>query len=123
MGNGDPDVHHTFYRLELVPSAARLTLRQNSRIFQQQDALSIISILLQEMGITDYAFACQQACAVREYCVQYRETDLAFIERLAAEEGLFYYFEHHADKHVMVFSDHTHQVCRSRSGCCHCLFS
>ncbi|WP_267886952.1 contractile injection system protein, VgrG/Pvc8 family, partial [Halomonas sp. G11] len=29
--------------------------------------------------------------AEREYCVQYRETDLAFIERLAAEEGLFYF--------------------------------
>ncbi|MCE0559397.1 contractile injection system protein, VgrG/Pvc8 family [Motilimonas sp. E26] len=31
----DTGHHHTFYQLELVPSAARLALRHNSRIFQQ----------------------------------------------------------------------------------------
>ncbi len=30
----------------------------------------------------------------REYCVQYRETHLAFVERIAAEEGIWYYFTH-----------------------------
>ncbi len=30
----------------------------------------------------------------REYCVQYGETDLEFAERLLAEEGLTYFFEH-----------------------------
>ncbi|WP_335342895.1 contractile injection system protein, VgrG/Pvc8 family, partial [Rodentibacter genomosp. 2] len=38
-----------------------------------------------------------------EYCVQYRETDLNFIERLAAEEGSYYYFEHIADNHTIHF--------------------
>ncbi|MCE0559231.1 type VI secretion system tip protein VgrG [Motilimonas sp. E26] len=102
---GDMGHHHTFYRLTIEPSAARLALRHNSRIFQQLNALDIISILLQEMGIEDYAFACQRTPAVREYCVQYRETDLTFIARLAAEEGLFYFFEQHPDKHTLVFAD------------------
>ena len=30
----------------------------------------------------------------REFCIQYRETDLGFVNRLAESEGIFYYFEH-----------------------------
>ena len=37
--------------------------------------------------------------------MQYRETDKAFIERIAAEEGLFYYFEYAKDIHTLVFCD------------------
>jgi type VI secretion system secreted protein VgrG len=69
------------------PALWRLSLRQNSRIFQAQKPDEILSILLQEHGITDYAFALKNEHAKREYCVQYRETDLDFVNRLAAEEG------------------------------------
>ncbi|WP_033138473.1 type VI secretion system tip protein TssI/VgrG, partial [Aeromonas finlandensis] len=80
-------------------------LRQNSRIFQAQKPDEILSILLQEHGITDYAFALKNEHAQREYCVQYRETDLDFVNRLAAEEGLFYFYEFEAGKHRIVFAD------------------
>ncbi|RJG42496.1 type VI secretion system Vgr family protein [Motilimonas pumila] len=105
LEQGDTGYHHSIYRVSLVASLKRLELRQNSRIFQQLDAAEIISILLQEMGIEDYAFSVKQALQKREYCVQYRETDLAFLDRLAAEEGLFYYFIHHKDKHELIFAD------------------
>ncbi|WP_338404484.1 contractile injection system protein, VgrG/Pvc8 family, partial [Aggregatibacter actinomycetemcomitans] len=36
--------------------------------------------------------------------MQYRETDFAFIERLAAEEGWYYYFAHNADSHELRFA-------------------
>ncbi|MBY7875605.1 type VI secretion system tip protein VgrG, partial [Vibrio fluvialis] len=65
----------------------------------------ILSILLQEMGINDYAFALTRDCAQREFCVQYRETDLDFLHRLAAEEGLVYSFIHEEGKHTLIFSD------------------
>lgn len=65
----------------------------------------ILSTLLQEMGINDYAFNLQRTCAQREFCVQYRETDLAFLHRLAAEEGLVYSFTHEPGKHTIVFTD------------------
>ncbi|RJG42492.1 type VI secretion system Vgr family protein [Motilimonas pumila] len=97
--------HHTAYKLILSPAAKRLCLRHNSRIFQQLNAAEIISILLQEMGINDYAFSIKTPPATREYCVQYRESDLDFINRLAAEEGLFYFFFHQNNKHEMVFCD------------------
>ncbi|MBL0868909.1 type VI secretion system tip protein VgrG, partial [Pectobacterium carotovorum] len=43
--------------------------------------------------------------AVREYCVQYRESDLAFITRLAAEEGMYFFHEYEEGKHRVVFAD------------------
>ncbi|MBF4390710.1 contractile injection system protein, VgrG/Pvc8 family, partial [Vibrio anguillarum] len=78
--------HHTFYSLTLVPALERLSLRQNSRIFQLKTVPEILSIVLQEMGIDDYAFALKRECLQREFCVQYRETDIHFLHRLAAEE-------------------------------------
>ncbi|MDO6527525.1 type VI secretion system tip protein TssI/VgrG, partial [Motilimonas sp. 1_MG-2023] len=107
---GDTGHHHTRYTLTLTASMARLALRQNSRIFQQLNVAEIISIILQEMGITDYAFAQKYTPTTREFCVQYRETDLAFVQRLAAEEGLFYYFEHGKDKHTVIFADNSQSM-------------
>ncbi|KQH87870.1 type VI secretion protein VgrG [Vibrio furnissii] len=104
---GDTGHHHTFYSLTLVPALERLSLRHNSRIFQLKTVPEILSILLQEMGINDYAFALTRDCAQREFCVQYRETDLDFLHRLAAEEGLVYSFIHEEGKHTLIFSDAT----------------
>ncbi|HHC7343628.1 TPA: type VI secretion system tip protein TssI/VgrG [Vibrio cholerae] len=105
FSKGDTGHRHTFYSLMLVPALERLSLRSNSRIFQQQTVPEIISILLQEMGIEDYAFALKRECAQREFCVQYRETDLQFLHRIAAEEGLVYSHLHEAQKHTLLFTD------------------
>ncbi len=105
FSQGDIGHHHTFYELTLVPALERLSLRHNSRIFQKQTVPEIISILLQEMGIHDYAFALKRDCVQREFCVQYRESDIDFLHRLAAEEGLVYSFVHEAGKHTLYFSD------------------
>ncbi|HAS3561688.1 TPA: type VI secretion system tip protein VgrG [Vibrio cholerae] len=105
FSKGDTGHRHTFYSLTLVPALERLSLRSNSRIFQQQSVPEIISILLQEMGIEDYAFALKRECAQREFCVQYRETDLQFLHRIAAEEGLVYSHLHEAQKHTLLFTD------------------
>ncbi|EKO3529766.1 type VI secretion system tip protein VgrG [Vibrio fluvialis] len=102
---GDTGHHHTFYSLTLVPALERLSLRHNSRIFQLNTVPEILSVLLQEMGINDYAFALTRDCEQREFCVQYRETDLDFLHRLTAEEGLVYSFIHEEGKHTLIFSD------------------
>jgi type VI secretion system secreted protein VgrG len=105
FSKGDTGHHHTFYSLTLVPSLERLSLRQNSRIFQQKDVKKMLSTLLDEMGINDYAFSVKRALSEREFCVQYRETDLDFFHRMAAEEGLMYTFEHEDSKHTLVITD------------------
>ena len=96
---------HTAYELELVPALARCALRHNSRIFQFKKVNDIISQLLSEMQITEFAFALKESYEPRDYCVQYRESDLQFIARICAQEGIFYYFEQGKEKRTLVFSD------------------
>ena len=105
FSKGDIGHHHTFYSLTLVPALERLSLRHNSRIFQLKTVPEILSVLLQEMGINDYAFSLKREATQREFCVQYRETDLDFLHRLAAEEGLVYSVMHEEGKHTLFFSD------------------
>ncbi|WP_033577886.1 type VI secretion system tip protein TssI/VgrG [Dickeya chrysanthemi] len=105
FAQGDTGFRRTRYQAEVRPALWRLGLRTNARIFQTKKPDEIITELLQEAGISDFAFALRHDHAVREYCVQYRESDLAFINRLAAEEGMFYYHEFEAGKHRVVFAD------------------
>ncbi|MDR5890375.1 MULTISPECIES: type VI secretion system Vgr family protein [Halomonas] len=108
FGRGDRGHRRSFYEVVIRPSLWRLSLRQNSRIFQRVSPLTILNTLCEERGLTDVAFAVTREPAEREYCVQYRETDLEFLERLAAEEGLFYFHEFEdADlgAHRLVFAD------------------
>ncbi|SDL41256.1 type VI secretion system secreted protein VgrG [Franzmannia pantelleriensis] len=93
FGRGDRGHRRTFYHVEIRPALWRLGLRHNSRIFQDVSPLTVLNTLCDEHGIADIAFAATREPEVREYLTQYRETDLAFVQRLAAEEGLFYYHE------------------------------
>lgn len=105
MEQGDTGFHRTRYALSIRPALWRVGLTLNSRIFQQQDLRTIIETLLKEHNIFDFAFSFRDKHAVREFCVQYQEDDLAFIHRMCAEEGIFYFFEHENHKHTIVFSD------------------
>ncbi|MCS2609271.1 type VI secretion system Vgr family protein [Halomonas dongshanensis] len=105
FSQGDRGHRRTFYYLVLRPALWRLSLRHNSRIFQKADPVSIITTLCNERGINEVTFDVARTLAEREYCVQYRETDLAFIERLAAEEGLIYHHVFEESTHRLVFSD------------------
>jgi type VI secretion system secreted protein VgrG len=97
----------TTYFAQLVPSIARLALSAKSRIHQKQTVEEIVSQVLQDAGLASdrFKFSLKGALPKREYCVQYRETDLAFISRLLEEEGIFYYFEHSKESHVLVLVD------------------
>lgn len=101
--NGDYSIFHIY----LVPSLWLLSLEQDCRIFQNMNTQDIICKILQESGIEGdkVRLALKDAERKREYCVQYRETDLNFISRLLEDEGIFYFFEHFKDKHVIVFAD------------------
>nr|WP_228574671.1 type VI secretion system tip protein TssI/VgrG [Halomonas sp.] len=108
FGRGDRGHRRTLYSLVARPALWRLSLRHNSRIFQQVSPLTVINTLCDERSLTDVAFAATRDPVEREYCVQYRETDLAFVERLAAEEGLFYFHEFEdapGGTHRLVFAD------------------
>ncbi|MCP4349974.1 MAG: type VI secretion system tip protein VgrG [Desulfobacterales bacterium] len=95
------------YKATVVPSLWLLSLEQDCRIFQNKSVPDIVKKILEDGGITGdrYSFRLQGQYQPRDYCVQYRETDLNFISRLLEEEGIFYFFEHTEDKHLLVFGD------------------
>jgi type VI secretion system secreted protein VgrG len=97
------------YQARVVPSAWLLSLEQDCRIFQNKTVEEIITQIFNDRGITSdrFDFRLQGSYEPREYCVQYRETDLNFVSRLLEEEGIFYFFEHSRDNHLMVFGDGT----------------
>ena len=95
----------TLYRATMVPWAWLLTLFDDCRIFQNKTVPDIVQQVFSDRGFTDYANRLTGTYETREYTVQYRETDLNFISRLLEDEGIFYFFEHDADKHTLVLAD------------------
>uniref|UniRef100_UPI000AA3A9D9 type VI secretion system tip protein TssI/VgrG n=1 Tax=Xenorhabdus eapokensis TaxID=1873482 RepID=UPI000AA3A9D9 len=102
---GNTGLHQTTYQMSIRPDLWRTTLRQNSRIFQQQDIATIVTTILKEHGIRDVVFSLRHAHPEREFCVQYQESDFAFLQRLTAEEGIFYFFECGNGRNTLVFAD------------------
>jgi uncharacterized protein involved in type VI secretion and phage assembly len=55
---------------------------------------NIIEEVFRDRRFNDFRLSLSENHPKREYCVQYRETDFAFVSRLMEHEGIFYYFEH-----------------------------
>ena len=103
----EKDNKFTHYEMSLIPDHAVLRFRTDCRIFQNKTIEEIIKAVFDDAGVPSdmTRFELSGVHKPREYCVQYNESDLAFIERLMAEEGAFYYFEHNENLHTMVIAD------------------
>jgi type VI secretion system secreted protein VgrG len=97
------------YRAEVVPWLWLLTLKSESRIFQDKSVVDIIKAVFDELKIffpdVSYRDATTENHIPLDYCAQYRETDFNFVSRLMEQEGIFYFFEHSQNKHTLVFCD------------------
>ncbi|KYF75451.1 hypothetical protein BE11_26205 [Sorangium cellulosum] len=121
------------YRLVLMPPIARAMHRTRCRIFLEKTTRQIIEAVLE--GDPDLALAGGASVepdggdhteftparelftwrvmdaariddvATRPYCVQYNESDFAFVSRLLEEEGISYHFENGDGTCLLVFSD------------------
>lgn len=99
----------THYQMTLVPQVDYLRHRINQRIFQQQTVQQIITKVLEEHHILVDQISFRlynQNYTPREFCTQYKENDLHFIQRLCEEEGIFWYVEHGPRHHTLIFGDH-----------------
>jgi len=93
------------YRLAVVPWLWFATKTKENRIFQDKDTKTIITDVFQGLGFNDFKFNLAGPTTMREYCVQFGETDFEFVSRLMEEEGIAYYFKHENDKHTLVLTD------------------
>lgn len=97
------------YDLWFAPRAFRLGLVETYEIFMDVSVPDILRKKLTRAGLQedqDYELRLTASYPPREFVVQYKETDLAFVSRLAEHLGICFFFEHKQGKDVLVFSDH-----------------
>ena len=96
---------HIRYQIHVEPWLYMLSSRINSRIFQHQAVPDIAQALFREHGFSDFEDQLSGSYAAREYVVQYRESDFGFVSRILAHVGIYYYFRHEENRHVLVLAD------------------
>lgn len=93
------------FKVRLRPGLSALAYRENCRIFQAQSVVDVVQTLFSESGVEKVEQKLLGAYEPRELIVQYRESELDFVHRLLAEEGIFYFFRHEEDGHTLVLAD------------------
>jgi type VI secretion system secreted protein VgrG len=105
FSQGSQGSRFTAYRAQMVPWLWFLSRTADCRIFQKKKVPDIIKKIFGDLGFKDFELRLYGDFSPRDYCVQYRETDLNFVSRLMEEEGICYYFQHHDKKHVLVLAN------------------
>ncbi|WLH79275.1 type VI secretion system tip protein VgrG [Pseudomonas sp. FP2335] len=93
------------YQVVLRPWFWLLTRTSDCRIFQNLSIPQIIKQVFRDLGFSDFEDALSRPYREWEYCVQYRETSFDFVSRLMEQEGIYYFFRHEQDRHVLVLAD------------------
>jgi len=106
------------YQLRLEPWLAFLRQRRDSYVFQDMTVCDIVESIFgdyRNQGTLTPAWRWtlkdRSVYAKRSLTIQYRESDFDFVERLLAEEGLYYWIEHQAGQgdsagsHTVVIAD------------------
>ncbi len=89
------------YRLVLRPDTEFLTLNRRNRIFQAKSVVDIVKSVL----TGSYQADLNATYGAVDYCVQYQESDFAFISRLMEYEGIYYYYAHTGNAAKLVLID------------------
>lgn len=91
------------YRLSLRPWTYLMAHNRNFAIYQDQTVLDIARLIFQRYPAAKVDYdRLSGSFAPRPYCVQYGESDFAFLTRLFEEEGIYYFFDHREGEHRMV---------------------
>ena len=107
----------TRYKLVIEPRMSDLARGVKSRLFQKQSAQEIFTDTLRHYGFregVDFRFELRAQYKRHEYITQYHETTMAFIQRIAAAEGIWFRFEQAEDREVIVFGDDLDAYARSQ---------
>lgn len=99
--NGKPQL-----QVLVAPKLWKLSRRTDCQMFQDLSVPDIVKKVLEEAGV-EATWQLTGAHPVREYTVQYRETDLDFVVRLLAEEGIWFAFDFSEGDKVVFCDDPT----------------
>lgn len=95
-----------YYGYELIvrPWLWLATRRSDCRIFQNKTVPEIVQEVLSTYGFPIESHLAE-TYVPRDYCVQYNETDAAFVSRLMEFEGIYFWFRHAEDTHTLMLGD------------------
>ena len=93
------------FKLTMVPELWRLDLAMHSRIFTQKTIPEIIGDVLSENVIDSFELRLTHTYPVEDHVAQYKESDLAFVQRWMEHEGMYYFFEHSPSGEKLVIAD------------------
>jgi type VI secretion system VgrG family protein len=100
------------YRVRISPWIWRLAQVRNSRVWQDKGVIDIVNSVFDayrphaNWRWSGDTMPFMDEAGRRSYCCQYRESDLDFVQRILAEEGLGWRFEQAGDRPcLVVFAD------------------
>ncbi|WP_321869380.1 type VI secretion system Vgr family protein [Paraburkholderia tropica] len=102
---GETGFRRTRYSATVQPDLRRADLYSDWRIHQQVNIPQLLENRIKELGITDYEQRMYGEHLTREYCVQPGEATLYFLNRVAAEEGVYMAYSHSAQGHRLIMGD------------------
>lgn len=93
------------FKLTLAPQLWLLTRTRDCRIFQDSTVPEVVTKIFRSYGLT-----CREQLFFKQYrkwdyLTQYHESDYAFVRRILAHEGIYFYFHHREDGHDVVLAD------------------
>ncbi len=105
--DGMMDDRRRKYTVELAHELHLLSLRTDTRMFQDKAADTVVREVLEGAGLdmAGHVFSLQRDLRRRVVCVQYEETDFDFVSRLLEAEGVYYFVRHETDAAKVTFGD------------------
>lgn len=94
-----------FYEAVVRPWLWFLGNTTDCRIFQNMSVVEIVEKIFSKYGTAKFEKRLQGSYPPRDYCVQFDETDLDFVQRLLEHEGIMYFFEHGDGEHKLILAD------------------
>lgn len=99
----EADGHKRYFTLHFADPLFHLGLSRHSQVYQKLRFDEIVEIILARHKVENFQWRLDEKPCVREYCVQYQESDLDFVKWLLHEEGVNYAWERHDAGVVLSF--------------------
>lgn len=89
------------YCVVLMPKLALLSKHTRCAIYQYKSVIEVAEAVLKRHDFlgSDYRFELKESYPMREFITQWQETDLAFLERILSDVGIWIRFEYHERTH------------------------
>lgn len=92
-------------RIIVQPFLILLGYSSTSCIYQNKSSIDILKVVLARNGLQRAKLKISATPPKRDTCIQYNENDLAFIQRILAEDGIIFYFHDGSDGSTLVIHD------------------